>query len=414
MQAEILITGNEILSGKTVDSNSSFIAKSLASIGIQVIRNQTVGDDVNKIASVIKELSNRAPLVILTGGLGPTQDDLTAEAAAKASNDTLVLFEDALKDIQSYFKKHQKPMPKSNEKQALLPKNSFWFKNEMGTAPGFALTYNCCFFVFLPGVPKEMQYMLENHVIPLLKEKFKDTLLSIHEKILSAFGMPEAEIGEKLRDIPALFPDVVLNTCPEIFRIQIILSVQGQRAEQLNKAVNEVKNRLGDVIFSEKNQTMEEVVGELLIKKNATLSIAESCTGGLIASKITDVPGSSSYFNCSIVSYSNEMKNAVLQVSNVTLEKFGAVSEETVKEMAVGVQKIANTTYALSISGIAGPDGGSEEKPVGTVKIGLVIPGGVKLFNLYFSSGNRASKKMVFATAALDILRRELLNLHQK
>jgi nicotinamide-nucleotide amidase len=410
MKAEILITGNEILSGKTADVNSSFIARTLANIGIQVIQNQTVGDDLDKMTALLKELSNRAPLVIVTGGLGPTPDDLTAEAAANASNTKLMPFNDALESIRSYFSQHQKSMPKSNEKQALLPENSIWFKNEVGTAPGFALTLNCCFFVFLPGVPREMQQMLDNTILPLLKEKFKDALIPIHEKILSAYGMPEAEIGEKLHDIPKLFPDVILNTCPELTRIQIMLSTRGHDQKTLLLATAEIKNRLGDIIFSEKNEQLEDVVVELLLKKKATLSIAESCTGGLIASKITDIPGSSACFNGGIIAYSNNVKNTILKVSNETLEKHGAVSNAAVKEMAANIQALTNSNYALAISGIAGPAGGTKEKPIGTVKIGLATPENIRSFDYYATGADRISRKQLFTAKALDVLRRELLS----
>lgn len=235
--------------------------------------------------------------------------------------------------------------------------------------------------------------------------------MPLHEKILSVYGMPEVEIGEKLKDIHQLFSTITLNIFPEISRIQIILSLQGNDLKILHNATTEIKKRLGGVIFSEKNQPMEEVVGQLLVEKKATLSIAESCTGGLIASKITDVPGSSAYFNGGIISYSNVIKHTVLHVSNDTLKKFGAVSEEVVKEMATNMRKIAKTTYALAVSGIAGPDGGSTEKPVGTVKIGLATPKETISFSDYFYSGDRLSKKLAFTIKAIDILRRELLNL---
>lgn len=408
MKAEILITGNEILSGKTIDSNSSFIARTLASAGIQVVRNQTVGDDLNKLIAIIKELSNRAPLVIVTGGLGPTRDDLTAEAAAKASDDQLLLFNDALESIKAYFSQHQKSMPKSNEKQALLPKNSIWFKNEVGTAPGFALTFNCCFFVFLPGVPNEMQHLLEHAVLPLLKEKFKGALTPIHEKTFSAYGMPEAEIGEKLQDIPALFPSVILNTCPELARIQIILSTQAHNQKELLLAATEIKTRLGDIVFSEKNQSLEEVIVELLLKKKATLSVAESCTGGLIANKITNIPGSSACFNGGIIAYSNDIKSTILKVPNETLEKHGAVSNAVAEAMAANIQALTKSNYALAITGIAGPSGGTKEKPIGTVKIGLATPGNILSFEYYAIGADRISRKLRFAAKALDVLRLEL------
>jgi PncC family amidohydrolase len=331
MIAEILVTGNEILTGEVIDSNTAYISQLLEEVGVEVVRHSGVGDDMEILVSIIKEIAMRADVAVVTGGLGPTIDDITREAAAKAADVELILNRSALSSIEKYFTERRRSMHPSNKKQALLPKGSESLLNSFGTAPGFQLEIGGCTFFFVPGVPFEMQKMLSDIVLP-----------------------------------------------------RITFSVDGS--------------------------SMEAVVGRLLLHKNATLAVAESCTGGLISHWLTNVPGSSNYFLFSGVTYSNESKERVLGVSSDILKQFGAVHEEAVKEMAECARRVSGAGYGLATSGIAGPDGGTAEKPVGTVCIGLSTPHSTKGFRFFFPFNSRSKNKRIFSMTALDMLRKELLD----
>ncbi len=423
MKAEIFSTGDEIRTGALVDSNTAYIAEKLEENGIEVTRHISCGDDTQVITDILREISERADIAVVTGGLGPTTDDITAEAAAKAAGTNLVLDSGALEDIRAMFRKFNRPMSRSNEKQAMIPKGSAILKNPAGTAPGFSLKIGQCTFFFMPGVPFEMKIMLSNHVLPSILELQGDARSYSIIKTISTFGLGESVVGEKVADIVKEFKDLKLGLRATFPEIHVKLYLRGEDESRLydtsDKAVAWVLERLGPNVISIDGSPMEKVIGMHLKEKGATLAIAESCTGGLIADLITTIPGSSDYFLFSGVTYSNEAKINVLGVNPDTLEKYGAVSIETAREMAEGARRIAGATYAIATSGIAGPDGGTAEKPAGTVCIGLATPRTsiAKRWtspygNLKASYGSRERNKRWFAMMALEMLRRELIGMN--
>ena len=320
------------------------------------------------------------------------------------------------------FRKYGREMSKSNEKQAMFPEGATILRNPVGTAPGFSLKIGCCVFFFLPGVPFEMKKMLSDHVIPALADLQGGTRAYSIVRTITTFGLGESVVGEKVADIVNVFKDIKLGlraTFPEIHVKLYVRGVDEKILQQLlDEAVKWVTDRIGRNVISTDGSSMEKVVGDLLRSKGATFAVAESCTGGLIGDLITNVPGSSDYFLFSGVTYSNESKIRVLGVKQETLNKYGAVSEETVREMAEGARSISGATYAIATSGIAGPDGGTEEKPVGTVCIGLAAPQKTLAkrlstpFGKYATGyGSRERNKHRFAVMALDMLRRELLGI---
>jgi len=413
MLTEILTTGDEVCSGVIVDSNAAHIAKCLEEVGIKTERQTCVRDDLKALSSVIRNIARRADIAIVTGGLGPTVDDITSQSAAEAAGVELAQNSEALRTMNVFFKRLNRPISGLNKKQAMLPEGATCLENPIGTAPGFCLTISGCTFFFLPGVPVEMRLMLTDKVLPriaLLRGKTDDHYMV---KTISVFGLTESAVNERLAAFIEKYPEITLGFRAKFPEIHIKFYLKGknikQMTGQMEDAGNWVYQRIGDNIFSFDERSMEAETGRLLRRHKATLATAESCTGGLIAHRLTNVPGSSAYFLFSAVTYANEAKINVLGVSPDTLNRVGAVHVETVKEMALGVRQIANATYGIAVSGIAGPDGGSSEKPVGTICIGLAAPDEVKSYRFHFPLGDRRMKKLIFATKALDLLRRKLI-----
>ena len=413
MIAEILSTGDELRLGSVVDTNSAYIAQRLEETGLEVVRHTCVGDDMEMLIAVLKEIACRVDIAIVTGGLGPTPDDLTAEAAAEAAGVELILDTMALTAIENLFKTRKRPMPASNRKQAMFPKGAECIHNPIGTAPGFLLKMDGCIFFFLPGVPTEMRRMLTDTVLPRIETLQGNKRGVFLTKTLSMFGMPEAEVGERLSALNVEYPEIKVGLRAVFPQIQVNLYARGYDEkmvqERLHKAVKWALDKIGKRVFSQDGDSMEDEIGGLLRRRGATIGIAESCTGGLISDWLTNVPGSSDYFLFSGVTYSNDAKIKVLGVSPETIARYGAVHEETAKEMAEGARRIAGATYGLSTSGIAGPDGGTPDKPIGTVCIGLATPYTAKGVRYHFPYQERLRNKTIFAMTALNLLRRELL-----
>jgi len=413
MITEILSTGDEVRSGAIADSNAAYIAQRIESeAGLPVSRHSCVGDDIKDIAGILREIGARADIALVTGGLGPTSDDLTAEAAALAAGVNLNLNETALGQMEAFFKMRNYTLNSSNRKQAILPEGAEVLYNPVGTAPGFALKIGKCLFFFMPGVPSEMKKMLADRVLPKIAELQGKQRHFCVVKTISTFGLPESTVGERLAGLTEAIPEIRLGLRALFPEIQVKLYVEGDNQavidSRIEKAVQWILQQIGDKVISLDGSSMEAVIGKLLKEKNATLSVAESCTGGLISHRLTDVAGSSDYFLFSGVTYSNEAKIKVLGVSPDTLRQYGAVHEETAKEMALGVKRLTGSTYGLSTSGIAGPGGGTKEKPVGTVCIGLATPREVIARRFHFSFGIREMNKTIFAVTAMELLRREL------
>lgn len=413
MIIEILTTGDEILTGAVVDTNSAHIAQALKEIGLLGVRHSCVGDDMNHLVSTLQEIAIRADVAVVTGGLGPTTDDITAEAAAKSAGVELVLNRSALRSVEDYFRTRNRSTSSSNKKQALLPFGAEAIYNPVGTAPGFTLKIERCLFYFLPGVPFEMHRMLSDSVLPSIETLRGGRGELRRVKTISTFGLTESATGERMKGFSAEFPGIKLGFRAKFPEIQIKLYGSGKDSETIdklmNKATESVLKKIGENVFSVDGMSMEAVVGGLLTEKKATLAVAESCTGGLISHMLTNIPGSSKYFLLSGITYSNDAKTKMLDVSPDIINQFGAVHEKTAKKMAEGVRRIAGATYGLAVTGIAGPDGGTDDKPVGTVCLGLADARSARGFRFYFPFNNRSRNKKIFAMKALDILRRELM-----
>jgi nicotinamide-nucleotide amidase len=413
MHAEIVATGDEIRTGALIDSNSAHIADRLEEKGVAVTRHTCVGDDLDYLSAVFTEIGDRADVAVVTGGLGPTADDLTAEAAAKAAGVRLELDPSALHSVEAFFKSRQRTMNVASRKQAYLPAGAQCIRNPVGTAPGFYLKIGGCQFFCLPGVPAEMRKMLADAVLPQIIKRMGKNRLFYRNRTLSTFGLTESRTFERLAGFKKAFPQIPLGLQVQFPAILVKLYARGTQDEQLNEdlaaAVRWVTQKMGHYVLSQQGDPIEKVVGDLLKQKQASLALAESCTGGLIADMITNVSGSSAYFVFGGVSYSNQAKIDILRVSPEILERHGAVHAETAIEMARGARNISNATYGLSTSGIAGPTGGTKDKPVGTVCVGLATPKGASGHRFHFWFGSRSMHKQIFAAAALDVLRRELL-----
>ncbi|SHK23700.1 competence/damage-inducible protein cinA [Clostridium cavendishii DSM 21758] len=409
MNVEILGVGTELLLGDIANTNAQFLSKELARLGIGVYKHTVVGDNEERLTKAFDDAFKSCDTVITTGGLGPTNDDLTKEVAAKYFNKELVIHEESLKEIEKYFNKQGKELKGSNKKQAYFPKDAIIFSNSCGTAPGAVIKGDeNRTIIILPGPPREMQVMFKDHVIPYLSQFTSEVLVS---KVLRIFGIGEGYMAEQIGDIidkqtnPTVAPYAKDIDC--ILRITAKGKDENEANSLIKPTEDEIRQRLGDNIYGEGETSLEEVVAKILIDKKFTIATAESCTGGLLAGTLINYPGISEVFLEGAVTYSNEAKMRALGVKKETLDKYGAVSEETAKEMAQGIARIAGTNIGISTTGIAGPGGGTEEKPVGLVYVGICINGEVKVKKYNFQ-GTREKVRQRTVMNALDWLRREL------
>jgi nicotinamide-nucleotide amidase len=417
MIAEIIGIGNEVVDGSVVNTNASWLAERLSGIGVTVRYHTVVPDEEDLMFSAFAAASQRAQVVLVTGGLGPTVDDFTLEIAAKFFGVKLKEAPDSLRRIRDFFRKLGLAATPNQEKQALLPEGALVLPNTVGTAPGIYYRHRGVHFGFFPGVPAEMKSMYEQSFLPrFLPEVGPGESRRI--QVLHCFGLPEGQMDQRLRE--AIQGRVGLLGAQVGFRVRfpvidVRLYVSHQDAKQAEKILHEasqvVHEKLGDVIFGEGEEiTLARVVGDLLKGGGKTLAVAESCTGGLLSDWITDVPGASDYFLQGVVSYSNQAKIDLLGVRKKTLERYGAVSAETALEMARGIRDRAHADFGAAVTGIAGPSGGTPDKPVGTVHIAVVGPEGEWNKKYYFPFGRRRFKQITAATA-LDRLRRMLKGL---
>jgi nicotinamide-nucleotide amidase len=395
-----------------IDSNSAYIAEKLEQEGIRVTRHSCVGDDRRVLVSALCEIAARADMAVATGGLGSTVDDITAAAAAEAAGKTLERHEAAFSSIEAMIQKRGFKMRDCDRNPAMLPKGARFIENKRGLAPGFSLKINQCLFFFLPGVPFEMRGMLSDGVLPRAAEEFGTRRSFFKNKTLSTFGLTESTVNEGISGFANVFPDIKPGLRARFPEIQVKLYARGDSADALDSRVKEavkwVRERLGDAVFSTDGKSLPETAGQALLERNATLSIAESCTGGLISSMITDVAGSSDYFLFSGVTYSNQAKINALNVRASTIETHGAVHEATALEMAVRTREIGRSTYGLATSGVAGPGGGTPDRPVGTVCVGMAGPDFSQARTFHFPFQNRLWNKKIFAFTALDMLRKKI------
>lgn len=409
MKIEILTTGDEILQGIIIDTNSAWLSERCEMLGHEVTAHVSVGDDAKAIADAVKLASSRADCVIVSGGLGPTVDDITVEAVANAFGLKLEIDDAVLSEIKSFFDRVGRPMSKTNEKQAMIPEGGSALPNRVGTAPGIRVKLGKAECFFLPGVPRELYQIFDDSVLPWLKESAN---LNCVTHVLRCFGLPEATIDEKLQGVDLHGARLSFRVkYPEILLKLIARTSDPKDAEvSVRSATAEMKERLGTVIYGEGETTLPEAVGLMLRDRKMTVAVAESCTGGLVASMFTDVPGSSEYFERGVVSYSNRSKQELLGVSPETLRANGAVSRETAMAMAEGVKRLSGASIGIATTGIAGPGGGTPEKPIGTVHMAITDGTRTEAFEHHFN-GDRERLKQIFAMSAINMVRRYLLSL---
>lgn len=418
MNAEILTIGDEILIGQITNTNSVWIAQQLNLIGINVKYITSIGDNEQQIFEALLTANKRAEFVFITGGLGPTKDDITKKVLANYFNTTLQINNDVLSDVTRFFAIRNKEVSEINKKQALVPIGCKVIRNFQGTAPAMWLEKDKSIFISMPGVPFEMKALMTEQILPKIKSKYK--LPVIYHKTILTQGIGESALAEKIEswENNLITKNIKLAYLPQPGIVRLRLSITGENEKQLKQCVqneiNELQNLISEYIFGfenygEEQPTLHEVVAKLLIKTNKTISLAESCTGGYLASLFTSISGISKVFLGSLVPYSNKAKNQLVGVSNETLQKYGAVSQQCVNELAVNTLNKFNSDYCIAISGIAGPDGGTPEKPVGYVWIAIASKESCKEYKFQFGD-NRSRNIVMTSNAALNLLRKELLN----
>jgi nicotinamide-nucleotide amidase len=411
IRAEIITIGDEILFGQITDTNTQWIGAELTGIGIRPVRKTSVGDLEEDIIAALTEASRRANVIIVTGGLGPTKDDITKHTFCKYFGTELKINEEALALVTDFFAQRGREMTELNIQQAALPENCTYIPNLWGTAPGMWFEKDEVIYVSLPGVPYEMKSLMEHAILPRLKERFIFNIIT--HKIIRTIGIGESFLAEKIADWEDALPShIKLAYLPHFGQVKLRLTATGDNQAtldaELERQVALVLPLIAEYIFGYDADELESVIGRLLAGNDATLSTAESCTGGFVANQITSVPGSSGYYEGSVISYSNAVKMHTLGVSRQTLEDYGAVSEQTAREMAEGVRRKLNTTYAVSTTGIAGPDGGTPDKPVGTVWIACATPTETFTQLLTLRSNRKVNIEMTSANV-LNLLRKTIL-----
>ena len=412
MNCCIVTIGDELLIGQVVDTNSAFIGQEMSKLGVRVHSRISVGDREEDILNALEQAQQIVDIILITGGLGPTKDDITKNVLCKFFGAKLVVNEEVLHDVKEIFTRLNRPMLETNLKQAEVPDNCLVLKNKNGTAPGMWFKKENKIFVSMPGVPYEMKAMLTESVIPELKKTFSFPHI-IHRTIMTC-GIGESFLAELIKDweenLPTHFRFAYL---PSLNQLRLRMTVTGDDEAKLKQEIEEQERKLIPLIdkyvFGFDDEPLESVIGKMLLERKANIALAESCTGGYIAHKLTSISGSSAYFDGSLITYSYDAKENFLGVTHDTLLHHGAVSEETVREMVAGVKKKFNTTYAIAVSGIAGPDGGTPDKPVGTVWIALATPKEI-IARKFFFHRNRIQNIEMTSVAALNMLRMEILN----
>jgi len=410
MKAEILTIGDEVMRGEIVDTNKSFLADRLLGLDIETHFQTSVRDDPPAMIDAFKRAASRSQIALVSGGLGPTRDDLTTDALAEAFGLELILDEASLERIRSLFHAHGREMTENNVSQARFPEGAEILPNPLGTAPGFSIAQGMTRFFCLPGVPNEMTRMMDEQVMPRI-EAARGEGPAVRARLLRTFGMGESTLDDELKDIAAS-GDVSLGfrtSFPDNYLRPLARAATAEQAEAtLDRICDTIKQRLGPLIYGEGEQTLEAVVGQMLAERGMTIAVAESCTGGLIATRITNNPGSSAYFAGGVVSYSNAAKSDLLGVPAAALEEHGAVSDPVVRAMAEGVRERFGVDIGIATTGISGPDGGTASKPVGLIHIALAREGAVYADSFVFRM-ERTRHRLLTSQIALDWIRRTLL-----
>lgn len=402
---ELISVGTEILLGDILNTDAQYLSIELAKLGISVIHQSTVGDNRERLLAQLDEAAKRSDIIILSGGLGPTPDDLTKEVCCEFFGKEMVLHEQTVEKIKKYFSSKGIEMAQNNLKQAMLPKDCVIFPNDNGTAPGMAIEKDGVHILVLPGPPRELKPMFQNCAVPYLMQ-FSDRIIVSHN--IRTFGIGESSMAEKVNDLfDAQNPTVApyAKDGEALLRVTAMAKTKEDAESLCKPVIEEIKKRLDAYVYGVDYNCIEEAVVGMLKEHHLKVATAESCTGGLIAKRITDVPGASEVFECGIISYANGIKHKVLGVSEDNLNKYGAVSEPVAKQMAQGALKVSGADIAVSVTGIAGPDSDSTGKPVGLVYIGLADKGNVWVREIRTSRTDRSYNRYVSASNALDMIR---------
>jgi nicotinamide-nucleotide amidase len=410
MIAEIIAVGSELLTPTKTDTNSLWLTEKLNEIGIEVKLKTIVGDDCERLEESIRDALRRSDIVISTGGLGPTEDDITRVVSAKAVGRELVFHEELVEEIRERFRRWGREMPETNKRQAFVIEGATVLPNPNGSAVGMSVEIDSKFLIVLPGPPRELKPMFENFVLPTVKKSAGEIV--VRRKILRVTGMGESAVDEAIAPVYKAYETVETSILFNRSEIEIHLAATATTEAEANTILEElgakIVERLGVAVFAQNGELMEEVIGRLLTDGGKTLAVAESCTGGLIGERLTEVSGASKYFIEGVVAYHNDAKIRTLSVPQQLIKTHGAVSGEVAEAMAKGVRELAQTDLGISVTGVAGPDGGSEEKPVGTVFIGYADDTEIKSIKINLP-GDRYLIRWRASQAALDLLRRKIL-----
>ncbi|WP_378952481.1 competence/damage-inducible protein A [Pelosinus sp. sgz500959] len=413
MIVEIVTTGTELLLGQIIDTNTPFLSQRLNELGFDVLYHSTVGDNKVRMTEVLTHALHRSDLIITSGGLGPTQGDITKEVTATLLNRPLLLDDDSVENIKMFFANRQIPMPDSNLRQGMIPEGAIVIKNERGTAPGVIIEHDSKTIIHLPGPPHELEWMFEHAIIPYLKQRFPIQGIIV-SKILHTYGIGESALEEKIKDFIISQSNPTIALLAKQGEVIIRLTAKSNtviEAEQLiAKLEEQLRQRIADYIWGLDNDTIEANIGKILAEKQLTIALAESCTGGLITSRITDISGSSNYLMGSIVCYTNEIKSNFVDVPPQIITDYGAVSHQTASLLATGIRQKFTATLGMGITGIAGPTGATPTKTVGTVYIAIDGPNGIQC-KKYTFNGQRIDIKYRISQAALHMLRQYTLSL---
>jgi nicotinamide-nucleotide amidase len=410
MNAEIISVGTELLLGEIVNTDAQFISEKLSQIGVSVYRQTVVGDNAERLENAVMSALKRSDIVITSGGLGPTQDDITKEILCKCMGERLVLHRESLVAMRAYFEHIKRPMVRLNEKQAYMPENGIVLPNNNGTAPGAVIEKKGKTVIMLPGPPNELKPMFEESVIPYLKSKSEYVFVS---RVLQIFGIGESAVAEKLDNMLKNYTNPTVAPYAKTAGVRLRITAKCKSEDEGQALIEpveaEIRALLGDAVFGEGDAEINEVVSDMLRKRKMTISAAESCTGGMFAKLITDLPGSSDILNESIVTYSNDAKMKYLGVKKETLDAHGAVSRETAYEMAEGICRQSGADVGVGITGIAGPGGGTAQKPVGLVYAGICIGGKTEVLELHLN-GTRDKIRYSVCVNVFDAIRRKILH----
>lgn len=410
-KAEIISIGNEVLAGYTINTNATYISQQLMSVGLPVHWVTTIPDEQEEILRALQTASTRADVVLITGGLGPTPDDITKKTISDFFHVGMAINSEVLEDVKRFLKERDRPLTEINKQQALIPLCDAYIRNPIGTAPGLIFRREKRHFYFMPGVPSEMKYMVREFIVKDIQKALK--LIPVHNRLLRTIGFPESFLLEKLNPILKNYPQVQIAFLPRQIGVDLRFRIISKRAEDidnLNRLVQLVRKEIPEYVFADREVELEEVLGQLLNERELTVAVAESFTGGLIGDLLTNIPGSSNYLLGDLVTYSNESKRQLLNVQESTLKEFGAVSKQTAIEMVRGVQKRMQSDCSMATTGIAGPGGGTKTKPVGLAYIAVRYHDKERVREFHFGSERLVNKRRG-ANSAMEMLRRLLLNI---